>query len=253
MSNDLKTQIDSLKFSKSEDERKKCIPLLQDFLSMNQEDAQAWYDLARCFDFIGDEVAAEPCYRKAYDIGYSNLPEKDRSSLFVGFGSTLRNNLKFSESREVLSSGANSFPGYPALDVFLAFTLYSEGKFKLASEHLFKAISQIEGKVFDGYENAIKWYADNLKTHPPRKLPQEIQTDRLVLRAITDLDIESIFEYACLPEVSKHTTWQCHQNLTDSQKLVDYAKTNYQRGLVEPLAISLKENPAKLIGTVGWF
>ncbi len=50
-----------------------------------------------------------------------------------------------------------------------------------------------------------------------------------------------------------HTTWEPHKTLDDSIKLVEYAKNNYQRGLCEPLAITLKSNPEILIGTVGWF
>jgi len=249
----LKEKIERLKDSKSEEDRKQCIPLLKEYLSNSPNDAQAWYDLAGCYDFIGDELLAEPCYKKTYLLGVDKIPEVERAGFFVGYGSTLRNNLKFSESSDVLKSSLQVFPKYPALDIFLAFTLYSEGKYKSASEHLFKAISKIDQKVFDGYERAINWYVDNLETHPPRQIPEAIETERLILRPIKDDDLSSIFEYCSDPEVSKYTTWETHKNLDDSQKLVSYAKANYQRGLSEPLAITLKENPDKLIGTVGWF
>lgn len=249
----IKEKIDTLKDSKSEEDRKVCIPLLKEYLSKFPEDAQAWYDLAGCYDFIGDEVLAEPCYKKTYDLGVDKIPADERAGFFVGFGSTLRNNLKFAESSEVLKSSLQTFPKYPALDIFLAFTLYSEGKYKSASEHLFKAISKIDQKVFDGYERAINWYVKNLESHPPRQDPEKIETESLILRPIQDDDLKSIFEYCSNPEVSKYTTWEAHKNLEDSKKLVSYAKENYQRGLSEPLAITLKENPKKLIGTVGWF
>lgn len=154
--------IDSLKKSRSEEDRRACIPLLQEYLLGNPGDAVAWYDLACCFDFIGAEVEAEPCYQKVLDLGYQKLPESERTSLFVGYGSTLRNNLKFNESRDVLQKSLEAFPNFPALDAFLAFTLYTQGKFQECARVLFGAVTKIEGKPFDGYERAIKWYVDNL-------------------------------------------------------------------------------------------
>ncbi len=229
MSGETKAKIDQLKNSKSEEDRKECIPLLQEYLKSKPDDAEAWYDLAGCFDFVGEETKAEPCYKKTYDLGVEKLSVEKRSGFYVGFGSTLRNNFKFSESSEVLKTAVENFPKYPALDIFLAFTLYSEGKYKQASEQLFKAVSKIEGKAFDGYEKAIHWYTDHLNSHPKREPPSEIHSDRLILRAIRESDAESIFEYCSIPEVSKFTTWEAHKNLDDSMKLVNYAKTNYQR------------------------
>jgi ribosomal-protein-alanine N-acetyltransferase len=248
-----KQQIDSLKDSKSEEDRKKCIPLLQQYLQKHSDDAIAWYDLAGCFDFIGAEIEAEPCYKKAYDLGYEKLPEKEQAGFFVGYGSTLRNNLKFSESSEILQKSIEAFPNYPALDVFLAFTLYTQGKFKQAAETLFGAIIKIEGKPFDGYEKAIKWYCENLQTHPVSVGPPVIETERLIIRPLTDADVESVFEYCSNPEVAKFSTWSAHKNLDDSRFLISFAKKNYLRNIPEPYAITLKTNPQKVVGTVGWF
>jgi ribosomal-protein-alanine N-acetyltransferase len=253
MVTDLKNEIDALKDSKSADDRKKCIPLLQKFLEQNPNDAQAWYDLAGCFDFTGDEKSAEPCYKKTYELGVGQIPVSEQSGFFVGYGSTLRNNFKFAESNQVLRSGLEVFPQYPALDIFLALTLYSEGKYKSASEQLFKALPKIDSKPFDGYENAIKWYVENLQTHPAYPLPAVVETERLILRPLADSDVEAIFEYCSLPEVSKYTAFEMHKTLDDSRNFIKYAKDCYQRGLVEPLAITLKENPGKMIGSVGWF
>jgi [ribosomal protein S5]-alanine N-acetyltransferase len=85
-----------------------------------------------------------------------------------------------------------------------------------------------------------------------RQGPKEIHTHRLVLRPIKDSDMTAIFEYSSLPEVAKFTTWEVHQTIESSIKLVEHAKANYQRGLAEPLAITLKSTD-KLIGTIGWF
>lgn len=163
---DEKQLIQSLKKSKSEDDRKKCIPLLQQYLEKNPQDAEAWYDLAGCFDFIGAEKEAEPCYRKCYQIGWQNLPVAQQPSFFVGYGSTLRNNFKYEESVSVLQKAVEAFPDYPALKVFLAFSLYSQKEDRAAAELLFSACLGSAAKGFDGYEKAIHWYVENIKTHP---------------------------------------------------------------------------------------
>jgi len=163
---ELKQQIDKLKDSKLEDDRKQCIPLLKEYLSINPTDAIAWYDLAGCYDFCGFENEAEPCYWKTYELGWQQLPEIEQPGFFVGFGSTLRNNLKYSESEKILIEAVTHFPNYPALKVFLSFTLYSECKFREASKLLFEATQNMPEKSFDGFEKAIKWYTDNLDNHP---------------------------------------------------------------------------------------
>lgn len=159
-------QINELKNSKSEEDRKKCISLLQEYLQSNPQDAVAWYDLAGCYDFCGFEKEAQPCYQKTYKLGWKALPDKEQPVFFVGFGSTLRNNLDFLNSEKVLRDGIVSFPNYPALKVFLSFTLHSQGKFNEAAKELLRSTTEMPEKAFDGFERAIKWYAENLETHP---------------------------------------------------------------------------------------
>lgn len=163
---DMKSLIDQLKDSKSEADRKKCIPLLQDYLKENPQDAVAWYDLAGCFDFCGFEKEAEPCYWKTYEIGWKYLPSHEQGGFFVGFGSTLRNNFDFVNSERILKEGIAAFPNYPALKVFLAFTLHTQGRLHEATKSLLTATLEMPEKAFDGYEKAIKWYTENLETHP---------------------------------------------------------------------------------------
>lgn len=162
----MQTKINQLKDSKSEQDRKDCIPLLQQHLRDNPADAIAWYDLAGCYDFCGFELEAEPCYWKTYELGWKLLPASEQAGFFVGFGSTLRNNLKFSESEKILKDAISNFPDYPALKVFLAFTQYSMGKHRESAQSLFSAQVQMPEKAFDGYERAIQWYVENLETHP---------------------------------------------------------------------------------------
>lgn len=165
----MRQEISKLKHSKVDSDRRQCLVLLTDYLTKNPNDAEAWYDKAGCHDFLGEEKEAEPCYRKCFEIGWRNLPPKEQRSFFVGYGSTLRNNLKYKESAQVLREGIDNFPDFPALRVFLAFTFYSQKKDQDAAEMLFKASAEIAKAGLDGYERAIQWYADNLNTHPERR------------------------------------------------------------------------------------
>lgn len=164
MQSEIKSTIDLLKKSKSEEDRQICIPLLGEYLASHPQDVQAWFDLACCYDFCGLEIDAEPWYQKVYDIGWRSLPETAQPSYFVGFGSTLRNNSKLADSEKILREGIENFPDYSPLKVFLAFTLYSRGRHKESSQMLFKVAAEMPAPSFDGYERAIQWYTENLGT-----------------------------------------------------------------------------------------
>lgn len=77
---------------------------------------------------------------------------------------------------------------------------------------------------------------------------------RLILRPIQLTDAESIFAYAKNLNVSKYTLWEAYQSVQDSLKYIkDYIFDYYSKGVPEPFGITLKENPQKVIGTVGCF
>lgn len=85
-------------------------------------------------------------------------------------------------------------------------------------------------------------------------VPPTITTNRLILRPIQLTDAESIFNYAKNPNVSRYTLWEPHQSIQDSLNYInDYIFDYYSEGEPEPLGITLKENPQKIIGTVGCF
>ena len=162
-------QINRLRHSKIEADRRHCISLLEAHLAKNSNDVEAWYNKACCHDFLGEEKEAEPCYRKCFELGWQGLPPEEHKSFFVGYGSTLRNNLKYDESVQVLEEGIRHFPNFPALKVFLAFTFYSQRQEHKAAELLFKVSPEIAKSGLDGYERAIQWYADILNEHPERR------------------------------------------------------------------------------------
>lgn len=84
--------------------------------------------------------------------------------------------------------------------------------------------------------------------------PPTLGTSRLILRPIELDDAESIFAYAKNPNVCKYTLWETHQSAQDSLNYIrDYIFDYYSKGVPEPFGITLKENPKKVIGTVGCF
>jgi ribosomal-protein-alanine N-acetyltransferase len=108
----------------------------------------------------------------------------------------------------------------------------------------------IDGKYWDEYYIA-KWLGTN-----PDSIPAEflLRTKRLVIRPLCVGDAEAIYEYAKDPEVSKYTLWEPHQSPKDSMKFItEFSLKNYIRGVPEPLGISLKTDPGRIVGTVGCF
>lgn len=84
--------------------------------------------------------------------------------------------------------------------------------------------------------------------------PPTIETSRLILRPILLTDAGAIFQYAKNPNVSKYTLWEPHESISDSENYIkDYVMDYYAQEVPEPFGIALKEDPAKLIGTVGCF
>jgi tetratricopeptide (TPR) repeat protein len=155
--------------SKAEEDRRAAIPFLEKFIESHnaQADAtsdlvEAWFRLACCNDFLGQEKEAQPAYEKVHSLGVQYLRLEDQPSFYVGYGSTLRNNGSLYYSQKILEEGLQKFPDYPALKVFLAFTLYSQGRTQLSSQYLFQTLSQMPKGSLDGYESAIQHYTEIL-------------------------------------------------------------------------------------------
>ncbi|MGZ3775963.1 MAG: GNAT family N-acetyltransferase [Bdellovibrio sp.] len=84
--------------------------------------------------------------------------------------------------------------------------------------------------------------------------PPILETPRLILRPIELTDAESIFEYSKNPNVCKYTLWESHQSIEESLIFIkEYVFDYYSKGVPEPLGITLKKEPQKVIGTVGCF
>ncbi len=89
----------------------------------------------------------------------------------------------------------------------------------------------------------------------PSWLPPTLETDRFILRALKIEDAASIFEYAQKETVARYVGYSRHTSIEDAKHFIcDYAFNKYENDRVpEPLGIAFKDNPNKIIGTVGCF
>ena len=74
---------------------------------------------------------------------------------------------------------------------------------------------------------------------------KQIQTERLILRAFEQSDLDDFFEYASVEGVGEMAGWKHHQNKEESQMILDNFISNDKT-----FAICLKEN-GKVIGSLG--
>lgn len=82
-------------------------------------------------------------------------------------------------------------------------------------------------------------------------LPENIETQRLVLQRLRYEDAEEIFyAYASKPEVTKYLSWRTHESVEDTREFLRYAIDCWNKGLDYSYAIRLKES-RQLIGGFG--
>lgn len=78
----------------------------------------------------------------------------------------------------------------------------------------------------------------------------KLETQRLILRPFEMSDAPAIFEYAKNPNVSRLLIWEPHKTLADSEGFVKFIHQTYLDN-VPTFGICLKDNPEKVIGSVG--
>ena len=87
-----------------------------------------------------------------------------------------------------------------------------------------------------------------LQTKELLEIPK-IETERLILRKITTDDVNDIFEYASVPEVTTFVLWETHRSKQDSLDFVKFAEEQFNNNLSIIWGIEIK-NEKKLIGTI---
>ncbi|MBR5859181.1 MAG: GNAT family N-acetyltransferase [Clostridia bacterium] len=78
-----------------------------------------------------------------------------------------------------------------------------------------------------------------------------IETERLIIRYVTQDDCNDMYEYSSLPEVCRFLLWSPHINVTATSGYIEFLEKRYLRGLYGDWAVELKENH-KMVGTCGF-
>ncbi len=79
------------------------------------------------------------------------------------------------------------------------------------------------------------------------KKPENIETERLLLRAFTAEDAAELYEYAKNPNVGPHAGWMPHQSIEDSREIIEglFLVKYYIWAIVDKAS-------GKLIGSIGY-
>ena len=80
---------------------------------------------------------------------------------------------------------------------------------------------------------------------------QPIQTDRLLLRAITMKDATDIFAYASDPEVTKYVRFVTHKSIKDTHAFILRVQSSYRKGITPLWGMELKAS-GRIIGALGF-
>ncbi|WP_105615908.1 GNAT family N-acetyltransferase [Vallitalea okinawensis] len=78
-----------------------------------------------------------------------------------------------------------------------------------------------------------------------------IETERVLLRKVSEEDVADIFEYASNPNVARYASWSNHNTLEDSKRVVDYYVNAYKSHSCLIWGV-VNKSDNKLIGTAGY-
>lgn len=78
-----------------------------------------------------------------------------------------------------------------------------------------------------------------------------IETNRLILRKISEKDLYDMYTYSREEEVSRYLMWSPHLNLDETKGHIEYLIKEYRKGRCTDWGVALKEND-ELIGTCGF-
>ena len=154
-------ELDAIVGARAHGQLEEILPRLQQLDERHPNVAEINYQLAWTCDVLDHAKDALPYYEKAIALG---LPPNELSGALLGLGSTLRNLGKLERSAEVLRSGKTQFPDNPEFDIFLALTLYQQGKHAEAMQVVLNTLCDTtDDPGLTAYQRAIRHAASNLR------------------------------------------------------------------------------------------
>ncbi len=81
------------------------------------------------------------------------------------------------------------------------------------------------------------------------RVPPVLYTDRLILRKLERYDSADMYEYSCIPEVTRYLTWEPHPDAGYTYKYLSYVQSQYRAGKFFDWAVVFQ---GKMIGTCGF-
>lgn len=127
---------------------------------LHPDDASLQYEAACVHDYLGQERAAVPYYRRAIAVG---LPPSQLRNAYLGLGSTLRALGQYGPALVVFDEGLAHFPTAPELQTFRAMTLYNLDRPKEAVAALLGVLcATTADSELRGLVPAIATYAEDL-------------------------------------------------------------------------------------------
>lgn len=137
------------------------LPRLRALDARHPNVAEIHHQLAWTLAVLEKPADALPHYEKAIALG---LPPNELSGAFIGLGSTLRAIGQFERSAEVLRSGASQFPDNTEFAVFLALTLFAQGRQADALRLVLDTLCDTtEEPGLTAYQRAIRHAASQLQ------------------------------------------------------------------------------------------
>lgn len=83
------------------------------------------------------------------------------------------------------------------------------------------------------------------------RLPEKIETQRLVLQRLKYEDAEEIFyTYASKPDATRYMAWPTHETIKDTRAFLHFAVRGWEQGLDYSFGIRLRESN-RFIGSIG--
>jgi len=154
------TTLERAKDLRDDDLLDESLEMLLSLLEEHPDDPQVLFEVGGIYDLMDSANEAIPYYHRAIELG---LEGPDLQECYICFGICQRAVGDYPESLETLEQAAELFPKDNSIKVFLAMTLYSNGRNHDAVKLLLELLAETSSDEEIGiYRDTIEFYKDNL-------------------------------------------------------------------------------------------